>query len=177
MYNIISKLSGAYGNFIAAIAYHLKDLVTLQITSWPTNQPVTSISSAKLGRKLYEHMLQNIAQEIFNFPSSLHGTTFNDQVASQTADDDDTPSLSAHASSTSTPERARKLNLVAFGTSDRDYDRDERTQMAIFARGTQIHPISGKATTLATKIGWNERRWWEPDSDVLDWALQRGGKM
>lgn len=77
----------------------LPQLVTLNITTWPTNSP----SSTKLPRKIYEHLLANLAQQGFERSSSY---------------------AKEHNCSS-------KLAIVAFGSSDKVYDREDSQNQII----------------------------------------------
>lgn len=73
--------------------------MTLHITTWPTNSP----SSTKLPRKIYEHLLANLAQQ--GFESSSNYAYENG--------------------------RSSKLAIIAFGASDKVYDREDSQNQII----------------------------------------------
>ncbi|KAF2203058.1 hypothetical protein GQ43DRAFT_454705 [Delitschia confertaspora ATCC 74209] len=94
----------------------LPNLITLNITTWPNHQP----SSSKLPRKVYEHLLQGMAQQGFERGVS-YATEHN---------------------------RTSRLAIIAFGTSDKVYDREESENQIIFAKGKQVDPL-GQEKPLA----------------------------
>ncbi|KAF1985842.1 hypothetical protein K402DRAFT_421767 [Aulographum hederae CBS 113979] len=127
-----SQFEGALGN--------LPNLITLNITTWPTNTP----SSSRLPRKIYEHLLQSLAQAGFE------------------------RSITHHASLS----RSSKLAVIAFGSSDKVYDREDSKNQIIFVKGRQVDPF-GKEECLAVQVGWCLRKYVEPRSEVLDFSLAR----
>lgn len=74
-------------------------LVTLNITTWPNNSP----SSTKLPRKIYEHLLANLAQQGFERSSSQDKENG----------------------------RSSKLAIIAFGSSEKVYDREDTQNQII----------------------------------------------
>jgi len=118
----------------------LPNLITLNITTWPNNNP----SSSKLPLKVYEHLLQGMAQQGFE-RSVAHAVTHS---------------------------RSSKLTLIAFGSSDKVYDREDSKNQIIFVKGKQVDPL-GKEKPMAIQIGWCLRKFVEPRSDVLDFSLSR----
>ncbi|CAI6334961.1 unnamed protein product [Periconia digitata] len=123
----------------------LPSLVTLNITTWPNNEP----SSTKLSRKTYEHLLQGIAQQGFE-RSVSHATDNN---------------------------RASKLAIIAWGSSDKVYDREDSRNQMIFVKGKQIDPLGHERFT-AVQMGWCLRRFIDagPKSDILDFTPCRTSK-
>lgn len=77
----------------------LPDLATLNITTWPNSSP----SSTKLSRKIYEHLLANLAQQGFE-RSSKHAKEQG---------------------------RTSKLAMVAFGASDNIDERQDSQNLII----------------------------------------------
>ncbi|OAL45096.1 hypothetical protein IQ07DRAFT_648846 [Pyrenochaeta sp. DS3sAY3a] len=124
---------------------NLPNLVTLNITTWPSNSP----ASTKLPRKVYEYLLANLAQQGFE-RSSIH------------AKDND---------------RSSKLGIIAFGSSDKVYDREDSQNQIIFVKGRQIDPLGNEKTT-AVQIGWCLRKFVDagPKSDILDFSLTRSSR-
>ncbi|KAL6710451.1 hypothetical protein ACN47E_008499 [Coniothyrium glycines] len=120
----------------------LANLVTLNITTWPNNNP----SSTKLPHKIYEHLLAGLAQQGFEHSS-------------------------AHAKD---QDRSSKLAIIAFGSSDKVYDREDSQNQIIFVRGRQIDPLGNEKST-AVQIGWCLRKFVDagPKSDILDFSLTR----
>jgi hypothetical protein len=95
--SVIRSKNESFINFETCLG-SLPQLVTLNITTWPTNSP----SSTRLPRKIYEHLLANLAQQGFE-RSANYAKEHN---------------------------RSSKLAIVAFGSSDKVYDReDSRNQI------------------------------------------------
>ncbi|EMD97033.1 hypothetical protein COCC4DRAFT_171346 [Bipolaris maydis ATCC 48331] len=111
-----------------------------------TTWPTNSPSSSKLPRKIYEHLLAGLAQQGFERSSD-------------------------HAKEQG---RSSKLGLIAFGSSDKVYDREDSQNQIIFVKGRQIDPL-GKETSTAVQIGWCLRKYVDAGdkSDVLDFSLTR----
>ena len=116
--------------------------MTLNITTWPSNSP----SSSRLPRNTYEHLLQALAQTGFERSAEHHAAA--------------------------TPPRSSKLSVIAFGSSDKVYDRADSKNQIIFVKGKQVDPF-GKEKPLAVQVGWCLRKYIEPRSDVLDFSLAR----
>lgn len=111
-----------------------------------TTWPNNSPSSSKLPRKIYEHLLQGLAHQGFE-RSVTHAMEKN---------------------------RTSKLAIIAFGSSDKVYDREDSQNQIIFAKGKQIDPL-GKETSTAIQIGWCLRKFIDagPQSDILDFSLSK----
>lgn len=90
--SVIRSKNDSFVNFENALG-DLPCLVTLNITTWPNNNP----SSAKLPRKIYEHLLAGLAQQGFERSSAY---------------------AKEHA-------RSSRLAIIAFGSSDKVYDRED----------------------------------------------------
>jgi len=137
----IARNTNAEYDYFCSMLKTLPNLVTLNITTWPSN---ISTASSRLSRKLYEHMLQGIAQTIF--------TTFGEEATKNN--------------------RRLKLSVIAFGTSDKIYEREDSKTTIIYVKGTQVGPF-GVESTLAVPVGWRLRQFVETKSDILDFALSR----
>ncbi|KAF2402430.1 hypothetical protein EJ06DRAFT_473503 [Trichodelitschia bisporula] len=137
--SLIRSNSDAFDQFERALG-DLPNLITLNITTWPNNTP----SSSRLPRKIYEHLLQGMAQAGFE-RSVQHAATNN---------------------------RPSRLAVIAFGSSDKVYDREDSKNQIIFVKGKQFDPF-GVEAPLAVQIGWCLRKFVEPRSDVLDFSLAR----
>ncbi|KAF2477935.1 uncharacterized protein BDR25DRAFT_330548 [Lindgomyces ingoldianus] len=122
--SILRNKSDSFTNFENCLG-ELPNLVTLNITTWPNNQP----SSTKMPRKVYEHLLQGMAQLGFE-KSVLHATLHN---------------------------RTSKLAIIAFGSSDKVYDREDSQNQIIFVKGRQVDPLGNEKST-AIQIGWCLRK-------------------
>lgn len=111
-----------------------------------TTWPSNSPSSTKLPRKIYEHLLAGLAQQGFERSS-------------------------AHAKEQG---RSSKLAIIAFGSSDKVYDREDSQNQIIFVKGRQIDPL-GQEKSTAVQIGWCLRKFVDagPKSDILDFSLTR----
>ncbi|KAF2268461.1 hypothetical protein CC78DRAFT_371051 [Lojkania enalia] len=141
--SVIRSRNDSFVNFESCLG-ELPNLVTLNITTWPNSNP-----SARLPRKVYEHLLQGMAQQ--GFERSI-----------------------AHARGQNRPS---KLAIIAFGSSDKVYDREDSMNQIIFVKGKQIDPL-GNVKTTAVQIGWCLRKYVDagPKSDVLDFSLSRSSK-
>lgn len=103
-----------------------------------------------MSRTVYEHLLQNIAQRIF-------------QAAALT-----NPSSKGH--------KASKLNIIAFGASDKIHERVDSKAQRMFLRSTYT-TAEGKQALLAVPLGGTLRQFVEPRSDVLDFSLRKAPRM
>jgi hypothetical protein len=90
--SVIRSKNESFINFENCLG-ELRDLATLNITTWPTNHP----SQTKLPRKIYEHLLAGLAQQGFE-RSVMHAKQ---------------------------KDRSSKLGIIAFGSSDKVYDRED----------------------------------------------------
>jgi hypothetical protein len=141
----------------------LKELVTLQISTWPNNKP----SSTYLPRPVYDTLLQSLAQRGFE-KAAANSQTPRVSSASSAASDDGTASSTPE----NEPERPSKLRLIAFGISDRIYEREESKTLSIFLRSTAVN-AEGKNKVHAVPIGWCLRQYVEQRSEILDVVLHR----
>ncbi|CAN9396229.1 unnamed protein product [Alternaria alternata] len=109
-----------------------------------TTWPTNSPSSTKLPRKIYEHLLAGLAQQGFE----------------------------RSASNAKEKSRSSKLGIIAFGSSDKVYDREDSENQIIFVKGRQIDPL-GNETSTAVQIGWCLRKFIDAGSksDILDFSL------
>ncbi|KAH8727847.1 hypothetical protein GQ44DRAFT_738019 [Phaeosphaeriaceae sp. PMI808] len=118
--SVIRSKNESFVNFENCLG-DLVHLVTLNITTWPTNGPLLL---SKLPRKIYECLLANLAQQGFERSSS-------------------------HAKEHG---RSSKLAIIAFGSSDKVYDREDSQNQIIFAKGKQVDPLGNEKFT-AIQIG------------------------
>ncbi|KAK5282422.1 hypothetical protein LTR16_005833, partial [Cryomyces antarcticus] len=139
----------------------LPSLITLNITTWPNNKP----SSNWLPRNIYEALLQNLAQSIFTHHAASPSIPASPLFTITTSS---TPSPSLSPPST-------KLALLAFGTSDRIYEREDSKNQIIFARSLAFDAF-GRAVPAAVSISWCLRQYVEPRSDVLEFVLGRSAR-
>ncbi|KAF2640234.1 hypothetical protein P280DRAFT_452817 [Massarina eburnea CBS 473.64] len=142
--SVIRSKQDSFINFENCLG-DLPNVVTLNITTWPNNQP----SSSRLPRKVYEHLLQGLAQQGFERSAS-------------------------HAVA---QKRSSKLAIIAWGSSDKVYDREDSQNQLIFVKGKQIDPLGNEKFT-AVQIGWCLRKFVDagPKSDILDFSLSRSCK-
>ena len=136
----------------------LKQLVTLQISTWPTNKP----SSQSLPLPIYQILLQALAQRGFEKAASRAVTISSDFTGEEVSVEIE-------------PERPSKLRLIAFGVSDVIYEREESKKLQIYYRSTS-KTAEGKDKIHATPITWSLRQYVEPQSEVLDTVLFRDVK-
>ncbi|KAF2134539.1 hypothetical protein P153DRAFT_371903 [Dothidotthia symphoricarpi CBS 119687] len=122
----------------------LGDLAHL-VTLNVTTWPNNSPSSTRLPRKIYEHLLAGLAQASFERNTSHH--------------------IIDHT-------RSSKLAIIAFGSSDKVYDREDSQTQIIFVKGRQVDPLGNERST-AVQIGWCLRKYVDAGSksDILDFAL------
>jgi len=140
----------------------LVQLVTLNITTWPTNTP----SSNRLPRKIYEHLLQSLAQQGFERSAKHHAPPYFVGTPTSNVLPPPPPPLTPYSS---------KLSVIAFGSSDKVYDREDSKNQIIFVKGKAVDPF-GKESVLAVQVGWCLRKYVEPRSDVLDFSLSRSSR-
>lgn len=142
--SVVRPKSDNFVNFENCLG-DLPNLVTLNVTTWPTTRP----ASSKLPRKIYEHLLAGLAQQGFETSTK-------------------------HAKLKS---RSSKLAIIAFGASDRVYDREDSENQIIFVKGRQIDPL-GNETSSAVQIGWCLRKFVDAGvkSDVLDFSLSHSSR-
>ncbi|KAH6643988.1 hypothetical protein C7974DRAFT_12134 [Boeremia exigua] len=126
----------------------LGDLPSL-VTLNVTTWPTTRPASSKLPRKIYEHLLAGLAQQAFE-----NGTRY-----------------------AKLQDRSSKLAVIAFGASDRVYDREDSENQFIFVKGRQTDPLGNERST-AVQIGWCLRKFVDAGvkSDVLDFSLSHSSR-
>jgi len=144
---------------VAALG-NLRNLITLHISTFPTNKPSTQL----LPRSVYEQLLQGLGHRLFE--SAKSGTTKSEAARSAT-DDEITPAQSLQPS---------KLRLLAFGISDKIYEREDSKNQIIYLRSTAQSAL-GDTKAYAAPIGWCMRQYIEPRSEVLDFVLHRDSRV
>lgn len=164
-HSIVKPLSGETQVFEFTIISQLRHLVTLNISSWPSN----ATGGASLPRSVYETLLQAAALRVFNlaaFWAPQPALELNSPVPIPV-------SLPAEwrFDTRSTP----KLRLVAFGVSDKIYERLESKAQTIYLRST-CRDAEGRTKLHAAPIGWCLKQFVEPVSDVLNTSLLRSAK-
>ncbi|KAK0258837.1 hypothetical protein LTR48_005959 [Friedmanniomyces endolithicus] len=167
----------AYEN---AILSNLQDLVTLHITTFPNNKPSTQL----LPKVIYEQLLQCLATRLFDMAvgGSTQSSDATSTTSSTTGDDAQgsnppatPPDGSALAATAILPNRSKKLRLIAFGISDKIYEREDSKNQLLYLRSTSLSAF-GEERVHAAPIGWCLRQYVEPRSDVLDVVLHRDTK-
>lgn len=165
--------------FETTILRNLRKLVTLQITSWPSNGP----GGETLPRSIYEILLQASALRLFNMAASF--TSQLPPASSPTADGNDngnnTPTILSgpdaasisdfHFTTASTP----ALRLIAYSVADQIYDRLEPETQIVCFRSTSVD-AEGRTRLHAAPIGWCLKQSVEPESNVLNATLLRTPK-
>ncbi|GIZ48311.1 hypothetical protein CKM354_001137800 [Cercospora kikuchii] len=151
----------------------LRKMVTLHITTWPNNKPSTQL----LPRMVYESLLQNLAQRMFELAADGRDKGMPPVVESIDSDDeDDLPILPSGNTSSSAPDAtvtpSSRLRLIAFGVSDRIYEREDSKNQVIFLKSFAAD-AEGKHRPHAVPVGWCLRQYIEPRSEVLDFVLHR----
>lgn len=154
--SLIRAPSDEWKGYENMLKEHLRGLVTLHVSSWPTNKPSTQL----LPRSIYEQLMQGLAQRIFELTADVlvqrEAALVGEGVVGE-----DTPSM---------------LRLVAFGISDKIYEREDSTNQIIYLRSTSLDCV-GKEKVYATPIGWCLRQYVEPRSEVLDFVLHREARL
>ncbi|KAK0938435.1 hypothetical protein LTR29_009961 [Friedmanniomyces endolithicus] len=172
-----NELWKAYEN---AVFSSLKDLVTLHITTFPNNKPSTQL----LPKTIYEQLLQCLATRLFDLAAggSAQSTDTTSTPSSNNGDDPPGPNPpptppdgSAPAATPILPNRSKKLRLIAFGISDKIYEREDSKNQLLYLRSTSLSAF-GEEKVHAAPIGWCMRQYVEPRSDVLDVVLHRDTK-
>jgi len=190
----IFRMTEDYARWTKALA-KMPKLVTLNITSWPTNTQ----SSSRLPRKAYECLLQGTANDIFE--ASIEATKERKRKAAEEAriarkvaiafveaqasddtptnDDDDSntsASTTNHEHSTFLPTtNFTPLSIIAFGSSDKLFERLDPKTGIVYMRGSLQSPIqpTGHTSSAAVPVSWTARKYEESRSDILDFALLR----
>jgi len=65
-----------------------------------------------------------------------------------------------------------KLRLLAFGISEKIFEREDSKNQLLYLRSTCLSAL-GETKVHAAPIGWCLRQFVEPRSDVLDFVLHR----
>lgn len=167
----VFRLTEEASRWISAMA-DMPKLVTLNITTWPTNSP----SSSRLPRKAYECLLQSMAHEIFD--ASVQASTKRRQKAADVASWAIPPTASETETKPSSPPQttppSTSLTTIAFGTSDKIYERLDPKTCMVYMRGLLTSPVApDHPTSAAVPVSWNLRKYEETRSDILDFALAR----
>ncbi|KAK5115176.1 hypothetical protein LTR85_009934 [Meristemomyces frigidus] len=157
--SLIRSPSDEWKAFETSALGNLKGMVTLHISTFPTNKPSTQL----LPRTVYEQLLQGLAQRVFEIAKN----------GAPKAADTPTPDPSTEtASEPATETTPSKLHLLGFGISDKIYEREDSKNQLLFLRST-CQDALGATKTYAAPIGWCLRQYVEPRSEVLDFVLHR----
>lgn len=145
----------------------LRKLVTLQITTWPSNKPGSQV----LPRSIYEQLLQGVATHLF------------ESAAKRTSSPPDSPTLTAQPDDSETTEvvpaallARSRLRLIAFGISDKIYEREDSRNQLLYLRSSAFDAEGGKII-YAAPVGWCARQYLEPRSEILDFVLSREARL
>ncbi|UJO21522.1 uncharacterized protein CLAFUR5_09121 [Fulvia fulva] len=142
---------------------NLKHMVTLHISTWPSNKPSTQL----LPRSIYEVMLQALAQRGFELAAGTHPSS--PSGTSDHEDEDESDKIVTE------PIPPAKLRLIAFGTSDKIYEREDSKNQIIYIKSTCMD-AEGKPKVYAAPVGWCSRQYVEPRSEVLDFVLHQSDR-
>lgn len=145
----------------------LRNLVTLQITTWPSNKP----GSQLLPRSIYEQLLQGVATRLFE--SAARRTPSPPGSPALTAQPDG-GDATAEVSSPLLPRSS--LRLIAFGISDKIYEREDSRNQLLYIRSSAFDAEGGKII-YAAPVGWCARQYLEPRSEILDFVLSREARL
>ena len=141
----------------------MPNLITLNISTWPlANVPQHS-------RPIYETLLQALALRLITIAAYLASLTAADSGIHHPP-----PGHSVGFAPNWTPtegNRTPKLRLVAFGGSDKIFDRIDSKTQNIYLRST-YKDAEGKDRLHATPIGWCLKQFVEPESGVLNYTQE-----
>lgn len=158
--SLIRSPSSEWRRFETCIL-ELRNMVTLHITTWPNNKPSTQL----LPRVVYQSLIRELAQRVFE--KAVSGKR-NPSVSSGADEGDGTAEGTVYGPSDT--ERPSRLKLIAFGNSDKIYEREDSQNQIIYLNSTAID-AEGRSVPHAVAIGWCLRQYVEPRSEVLDFVL------
>ena len=180
----IFRMTDDYARWTAGVASSLTKLITLNITTWPTNSP----SSSRLPRKAYEWLLQGMAQETFDASRGAAKLRKREELAKAKTVAESTPpdasTENTEDSTSSTTQKSKvddqnlavntRLSTIAYGTSDKIFERIDSKTCIVYMRGSLQSPTTpNNPTNAAVPVSWSLRKYEESRSDVLDFALAR----
>jgi hypothetical protein len=145
----------------------LRKLVTLQITTWPSNKP----GSQLLPRSIYEQLLQGVATHLFESASKRTPSPPGSPALTAQSDDADTTAVE---SAPLLP--YSRLRLIAFGISDKIYEREDSRNQLLYIKSSALDAEGGKII-YAAPVGWLARQYLEPRSEILDFVLSRAARL
>lgn len=164
--SLIRSPSPEWKAFENALGY-LRQIVTLHISTFPSNKPSTQL----LPRVIYEQLLQALACSVFEV-ATTGGAKSGTSDGAAPENDAAQPGNETQQANDTTTSGSPKLRLLAFGISDKIYEREDSKNQLIYLRSTCLDAL-GSTKTYAAPIGWCMRQYVEPRSDVLDFALHR----
>ncbi|RMZ12132.1 hypothetical protein D0860_03091 [Hortaea werneckii] len=148
---------------------YLRDLVTLHISTFPGGRQTHSSSTQSLPRCVYEQLLSGLATSMFDVACTTSNKSSSDSAPAG-GDTADPPSVQSDGTQHTTG--SPKLRLIAFGISDKIYEREDSRNQLLYLRST-CQDALGKNAIHATPIGWCLRQFIEPRSEVLDFVMHR----
>ena len=169
--SLIRSPSESWKSYEGAVGENLKHLVTLHISTFPTNKPSTQL----LPRAIYEQLLQGLATRVFDLV--INGSGKSEASTSTAAEidgaaDNDSDTTDTVPSSAEIKRRPGRLRLLAFGISDKIYEREESKNQLIYLRSSCKSAL-GEEKMYAAPVAWCLRQFVEPVSEVLDFVLHR----
>lgn len=177
--SLIRSPSDEWSSFEMSIS-KLRNMVTLHITTWPSNKPSTQL----LPRAVYESLLQALAQRVFEIAAGVHSSMRSpgSDSGDEAEDEDEDAGTGANAAVTAAvgklaevAEAPSRLRLIGFGTSDKIYEREDSRNQILYLKST-AYDAEGRPQPFAAPIGWCLRQFIEPRSEVLDFVLHRSGE-
>lgn len=166
--SLIRSPSDEWKSFESACG-SLRKLVTLHITTWPSNKPSTQL----LPRPVYETMLQALAQRGFELAAGTHSSVTHPPPPP--GGDPPTEADNDILLSLGIPPSPSRLRLIAFGTSEKIYEREDSKNQIIYLRSS-CTDAEGKTKAYATPVSWCVRQFIEPRSEVLDFVLHQSDR-
>lgn len=137
-------------------------LVTLHITTWPSNKPSTSL----LPRPVYEQLLQGASTRLFELVTNRPSPPVVSEMPEVFDPDDEIIEILPPS----------KLHLIVFGISDKIYEREDSQNQILYLRSSAFD-AEGRSEIYAAPLGWCARRFLEPRSEILDFVLSRESKL
>jgi hypothetical protein len=137
-------------------------LVTLHITTWPSNKPSTSL----LPRPVYEQLLQGASTRLFESVTNRPSPPVVSEMPEPFDPDDETIEILPPS----------KLRLIVFGISDKIYEREDSQNQILYLRSS-ANDAEGRSKIYAAPLGWCAKRFLEPRSEILDFVLSRESRL
>lgn len=152
---------------------YLKEIVTLHISTFPGSKQHTS--TQVLPRSVYEQLLQGLAVSMFDVactscvkPASTGHGTADQPDGGGGGGGGAQAGIEVQHSASGSP----KLRLIAFGISEKIYEREDPRNQLLYLRST-CQDALGASKIYATPIGWCLRQYVEGRSEVLDYVIHR----